>query len=113
MTYGNAPLVRQIGPDRRAHELAGTDRDHRRLRQGALLGLSRAYLVLEDRDRAIDLLGLNARLHPESTLALRHLAEAYFDGGDKAGAKKCCRQILEMDPENEAALNMLATMGAS
>jgi tetratricopeptide (TPR) repeat protein len=113
MTYGNAPLVRENAPDRRAFELAETDRDHRRLRQGALIGLARAYLTLEDRDRAIDLLALNARLYPASTAALRHLAQAHLDGGETADAEQCCRQILEMDPDNEAALKMLATMGAS
>jgi hypothetical protein len=113
MAYGNAPLVREIDPDRRAFELAETDRDHRRLRQGALIGLARAYLALEDRARAIDLLLLNARLYPKSTAALQHLAQAYLDGGDRAAAEECCRQILEMDPGHEAALNMLATMGAS
>ncbi len=113
MTYGNAPLVREIDPHRRALDLAETDRDHRRLRQGALLGLGRAYLALEDQDSAIDLLLLNARLYPGSTEALRHLAKAYLAGGDKASAKNCCRQILEMDPGNEAALNMLATLGTS
>jgi hypothetical protein len=113
MTYGNAPLVREIDPDRRAFELAETDRDHRRLRQGALIGLARAYLALEDRARAIDLLALNARLYPESTAALHHMAQAYLDGGDQANAEQCCRQILEMDAGHEAALEMLATMGAS
>jgi Tfp pilus assembly protein PilF len=44
---------------------------------------------------------------------LQHLAQAYLDGGDRVAAEECCRQILEMDPGNEAALNMLATMGAS
>ena len=113
MTYGNAPLVREIDPDRRAFELAETDRDHRRLRQGGLIGLARAYLAPEDRARAIDLLALNTRLYPESTAAWQHLAQAYLDGGDRASAERCCRQILELDGENKAALKMLATMGAS
>jgi CubicO group peptidase (beta-lactamase class C family) len=113
MTYGNAPLVRQIDPDRRAFELAETDRDHRRLRQGALIGLGRAYLALQDRARAINILSLNARLYPDSMVALRYLAEAYLDGGDEAGAEQCCQQILEMDPGNQAALSMLATMDES
>jgi CubicO group peptidase (beta-lactamase class C family) len=110
MTYGNAPLVREIDPDRRAFELAGTDRGHRRLRQGALISLGRAYLALDDRDRAIGLLSLNTRLYPESTVALRYLAQAHLDGGDRAGAERCCQKILDLDPGNQAASSMLATL---
>ena len=33
--------------------------------------------------------------------------------GERAVAERCCRQILEMDPGNEAAADTLATMETS
>jgi CubicO group peptidase (beta-lactamase class C family) len=107
MTYGNAPLVREINPHRQAFELAETAPDDEKLRHYALSTLARAYLTLQDQARAIALLTLNVRLHPGSVRALQRLAKACLDVGDRTNAEKYYRQILEIEPENENALKML------
>jgi len=107
MTYGNAPLAREIDPAGRAFQLAETNPDDKRLREGALITLSRAHAALQEPEMALDLLSLNARLHPQSLTALRYLAKAYFDLGDMVHAEQVCRRILELDPQNESALKML------
>jgi tetratricopeptide (TPR) repeat protein len=56
---------------------------------------------------AIAVLALNTEVYPESANAYDSLGEAYMKCGDDLNAIKFYRRSLELNPENNTALEML------
>jgi dienelactone hydrolase len=49
---------------------------------------------------------INTEIHPQSANVWDSLGEAYWRSGDNENALKCIRKVLEIDPENERALDI-------
>ncbi len=74
------------------------------------LGLELLYAAGQPR-AAVDILAESARRFPSSANACNGLAEALYVAGDRAGAISSCRKALELDPQNENALDLLERLG--
>lgn len=70
------------------------------------LQLARCRIALEDYDAALSV--LQACADGDDALALRGLC--YLNEGNRERARQCVRRALEKNPENDAALNCLATL---
>jgi tetratricopeptide (TPR) repeat protein len=75
---------------------------------------SLGYELLEARrfDAAIAILELNAREHPRSANVYDSLGEAYLLAGQKERAARTYRRLLELDPGNANARNVLQQLGS-
>jgi CubicO group peptidase (beta-lactamase class C family) len=106
MTYSNMPLRKETDPYGKLLELAKTDPDNKRLRECSIQSLGNAYLAMGDEDKALDVFLLNVELY-KSIAALYCRAEIYLNKGDRINSEKCYQKILEIDPTDEKALEML------
>jgi tetratricopeptide (TPR) repeat protein len=66
----------------------------------------------QDVDKAVELLTLNTVNYPESFNAYDSLAEAYMVNGDKAVAITNYEKSLELNPDNQNAVEQLVTLRA-
>ena len=75
---------------------------------------SLGYELLEARrfDAAIAIFELNAREHPRSANVYDSLGEAYLLAGQKERAARTYRRLLELDPGNANARNVLQQLGS-
>jgi len=58
----------------------------------------RAHLSRKTYDIAMDIFGLNIKLHPDSANTYDSLAEAYLTTGDKVNAKKYYELAIQKNP---------------
>jgi tetratricopeptide (TPR) repeat protein len=107
MTIGNIPHIKETDPYSRLLELVERAPGNPRLREQSMLNLGVAYLTLSEVDKAMNILILNAKLHPQVIPRLLSRAEVYSKKFDKATIEKFLKKILEIDPSNEEALKML------
>lgn len=66
--------------------------------------------ALEKHDEAIHIFLMNTRLHPASGNAYDSLAEGYMNSGQKERAIANYNKSLELDPDNNNAVEMLARL---
>jgi tetratricopeptide (TPR) repeat protein len=66
----------------------------------------------QDVDKAIELFTLNTVNYPESFNVYDSLAEAYMVNGDKALAITNYEKSLELNPDNQNAVEQLETLRA-
>jgi tetratricopeptide (TPR) repeat protein len=110
-----ANVVRDSGVSR-AEQLAGSVRSQ--CPEAVLFNEARINAVgAEFRPRrrlaeAVDVLGYNARLFPESFLSHYWLAEALLEKGDTAQAIVSYRRSVELDPQMTEAIARLKELGA-
>jgi len=107
MSYGNMPMSRETDPFGRTSLLVEAEPDHPRLRAESLESLGSTYLALDEADRALAVFTLNTRLHPRSVSALEQLADVHFEQGNRIQAEECCERILELEPDNRHAAELL------
>ncbi|MGH7572187.1 MAG: c-type cytochrome [Gemmatimonadota bacterium] len=89
-----------------------SDREHLILPEGGLNRLG--YEVLETDPRAaIALFELNVETHPEAWNVYDSLGEAYMVAGDRDAAIQNYRRSLELNPENNNAIEKLGELGAA
>ena len=61
-------------------------------------------------DQAIEIFAINVERHPESWNVYDSLGEALAESGDVAAAIRNYEKSLELNPENENAVAMLAKL---
>jgi len=76
-------------------------------RVGELNAFANVLMTAKDRDRALLVYRLNARLFPTDPDALNSLAGAYAKLGNIVAAKSCCQQVLQLQPGNQQATALL------
>lgn len=69
------------------------------------------YLLADQLDEAIALFRLNVEAYPESFNVYDSLGEALLAAGDREGAETNYRKSLELNPENDNAVQVLQSMG--
>ncbi len=65
------------------------------------------FLQGGEKEKALELLKLNAQLFPSVANTFDSLAEAYKMAGDKENAIKCYKKVLELEPNNQRAKDEL------
>ena len=91
----------------RFHKIMKTDKDKYDLDEDELNTLGIRLLRGRYTKQAIEILKLNAELHPDSYNVCDILAEAYMIGGNKELAEKNLEKSLKINPENQRAADML------
>ncbi|UWX62213.1 beta-lactamase family protein [Chryseobacterium oranimense] len=86
------------------------DANHPLLSENFLNGSGYAQLGKKDFTKAINVFRLNTLLYPESENTYDSLGEAYLKAGQKEKAKETYQKILQMNPKNENAANVLKTL---
>ncbi len=56
-------------------------------------------------EMAVEMLGVNAAIHPQSSAAYQYLADAYARGGRREKAVECYHRSIELDPDGISAFN--------
>jgi tetratricopeptide (TPR) repeat protein len=79
----------------------------------AMVALGRAYDQMQQPVKAKAVLEEAVKLSPENLRAHRTLAKIYAAEGAKDAALKSCAIILAVNPQDQEALSLRATLGAS
>ncbi|CAN5440594.1 hypothetical protein BH10BAC5_BH10BAC5_27650 [soil metagenome] len=83
------------------------DKDMYEFREGELNNFGYMLLQSGTVKDAIEVFKLNVEMFPESPNVYDSLGESYMNNGDKELAIKNYKKVLELDPKNENAANML------
>lgn len=78
----------------------------------SLLGISNAYILKGDLDKALYTLGKTSELYPENTMVYYNLGQIYYQKGDEEKATTYWKKALELDPrdtKSETALKNVRT----
>ncbi len=88
------------------------NKDMYEFREGELNNFGYALLQSGKVSDAIEVFKLNVEMFPESPNVYDSLGESYMNNGDKEMAIKNYKKVLELDPKNENAANMLKKLEA-
>jgi tetratricopeptide (TPR) repeat protein len=88
------------------------DRDHLLLPENGLNRLGYEFLE-NDPQAAIALFELNVETHPEAWNVYDSLGEAFMVAGDREAAIRNYRRSLELNPDNQNAVEKLSELGES
>jgi len=81
--------------------------------ENAMNNLGYKFLGEEKPKEAIEVFKLNVEEYPESSNVYDSLGEAYMKNGDKELAIKNYKKTLELNPDNNNALEMLRKLSES
>ena len=81
--------------------------------EGRLNSVGYEFLRQKKFREAVGVFSLNAELYPGSANVFDSLGEAYATSGDREGAIRSFRKVLEIDPTHANALAQLRSLGAN
>lgn len=81
--------------------------------EGRLNSVGYEFLRQKKFREAVGVFGLNAEFYPGSANVFDSLGEAYATSGDREGAIRSFRKVLEIDPKHANALAQLRSLGAN
>jgi tetratricopeptide (TPR) repeat protein len=77
---------------------------------GELNAYGYTLLTAGEKEKALLIFRINTLLYPQVANVWDSLAEGYYKTGDMDNAKKCYSKVLELDPANANARQMLETL---
>ncbi|MFP3599115.1 serine hydrolase [Chryseobacterium sp. SIMBA_029] len=80
---------------------------HHLLSENYLNGVGYALLQQKELTKAIDIFRVNTLLYPNSENVFDSLGEAYLEAGEKEKAKRNYQKVLDINPNNTNAANVL------